>query len=130
MIDLSNAELFLDLTTIDYDGSFFDLHNEYECTEINYNLFEKSINFLFQPRASAQIKKDLYLLFEDATIANCTINLKRTADSGTLDLFYRGRYEIADKIFETSSDGENIFYVNFIEGDSFIIFSKKVTLKH
>ena len=130
MIDLSNAELFLDLTTINYDGSFFDLHNDYEGADINYNLFEKTISFLFQPRASAQLKKDLYLLFEDATIANCTINLKRTADSSTLDLFYRGRYEIADKIVEISSAGENIFYVNFIEGDSFIIFSKKVTLKH
>lgn len=50
MIDLTNTELFLELTTIDYNGSFFDLHN--------------------------------------------------------------------------------VCYVDFIEGDSFIIFSKKVTLKH
>jgi hypothetical protein len=29
---LSNRiETLLDLTTIDYDGSFFDLHNDYEC---------------------------------------------------------------------------------------------------
>ena len=130
MIDLTNAELFLDLTTINYDGFFFDLHNDYECADINFSLSEKTIGFLFQPRGSAQLKKDLYLLFEGATIANGTINLKRTADSSTLDLFYRGRYEIAGELFEISSEGDNVYYVNFIEGDSFIIFSKKVTLKH
>ena len=128
MIDLTNTELFLDLTTIKYGESFFDLHNDYDCTDINYKLLSKTISFLFQPSTSEPLKKGLCLLFEDATIVDFNVNLKRTSDSFTLDLFYRGRYEIDGKLFEISPHGEGYFYIGFFEGDSFEIFSKKVTL--
>jgi hypothetical protein len=74
------------------------------------------------------MKKDLCLLFEEATIANFNVNLKGGEDSCTLDLFYRGRYEIAGNLFEISPHGESVFYIDFFDGDSFIIFSKKVTM--
>lgn len=128
MIDLTNTELFLDLLTIKYGESFFDLHNDYDCTDINYKLLDKTIRFLFQPRIPEPMKKDLCLLFEEATIASFNVNLKCTADSCTLDLFYRGRYEIDSDLIDVSPHGEGIFYIDFWEGDSFIIFSKKVTL--
>jgi len=129
MIDLTNAELFLDLTTIHNGESFFDLHNDYNCADINYKLLDNAISFLFQPKPPELMKKDLCLLFEEATIVDCTINLKRTDDSSTLDLFYRGRYEIAGNLFEISANGEGVFYIELLEGNSFIIFSKKVTLE-
>jgi hypothetical protein len=128
MIDLTNAELFLDLTTIKYGESFFDLHNDYDCTNINYKLLSKTISFLFQPSSTEPLRKSLCLLFEDATISNCNLNLMRTSDSFTLDLLYRGRYETEGNLFEISPNGDGYFYIGFIEGDSFEIFSKKVTL--
>src|SRR5687768_9975936 len=119
MIDLTNTELFLELTTIEYGESFFDLHNDYNCVDINYKLPDKTIRFLFQPRIPEPTKKDLCLLFEEATIADLHVNLKRTEDSCTLDLFYRGRYEIDGNLIEFSPLGEGIFYIDFWEGDSF-----------
>jgi hypothetical protein len=35
---------------------FIDLHNDYDCTDINYKLPDKTISFLFQPRNSAPAK--------------------------------------------------------------------------
>jgi hypothetical protein len=128
MINLTNTELFLDLNTVKYGESFFDLHNDYDCTAINYKLPDKTISFSFQPRIHESAKKELCLLFEEATIANLNVNLKRTPGSCTLDLFYRGRYEKDGNLFEITPNGEGVFYVDFWEGDSFIIFSKKVTL--
>jgi hypothetical protein len=104
------------------------LHNDFDCTDINYKSLDKTISFLFQPRNSAPTNKELCLLFDDATIQNFNVNLKRTADSCTLDLFYRGRYEKDGNLFEISTQGEGVFYIDFLEGDSFIIFSKKVTM--
>jgi hypothetical protein len=127
-IELTNTDLFLDLTTVKYGESFFDLHNDYDCEGINYKLLNKTISFLFQPRIPEQAKKELCLLFEEATIADFKVNLKHTADRRTVDLFYRGRYEMGGNLFEISPNGEGIFYIDFWEGDSFVIFSKKVTL--
>jgi hypothetical protein len=62
MIDLTNTELF------------FDLHNDYDCTAINYKLPDKTINFLFLPRIHDPAKKELCLLFEEATIADFNVN--------------------------------------------------------
>lgn len=128
MIDLTNTELFLDLTTIDHGESFFDLHNDYSCTDINYKLITKTISFLFKPRITGPTAKDLCLLFEDATIVIFKFNLKGTAESCVLDSFYRGRDEIEGNVFEISPHGEGVFYIEFLGGDSFTIFSKKVTL--
>ncbi|WP_207515627.1 hypothetical protein [Longitalea luteola] len=128
MIDLTHAELFQDLTTIDYENSFFDLHNDYACTGIDYQSANKTVGFLFQPITKDSGKKVLLLQFEDALIASFSVNLRRTADSNTLDLFYRGRFEISGKLFDFHPDGGGVFYIDFWEGDSFTISSKKVTL--
>ena len=127
-IELINAELLKDLTTVEAGETFFDLHNNYVCTNINYKLQAKTLSFLFEPGLADVTKNPLCLLFENVTFSNFELYLKSTVDSSTLDSFYRGRYEIEGSLFEYTPTGEAYFYMEFIEGDSFEFFSSKVSL--
>jgi hypothetical protein len=127
-IELTNVELFKDLTTLEAVDTFFDLHNEYTCTNIDYKLLDKTLGFLFEPNKSNAAKNNLYLLFENATISNFNLYLNRTTDSSTLDSFYRGRYQLENALFEYAPSGEGYFYLEFIEGDAFECFAGKVSL--
>lgn len=128
LIELTNAELLKDLTTVETVDTFFDLHNEYICTNIDYKSSDKTLFFLFEPNKNDAAKNNLYLLFENATIANLNFYINKTADSSTLDSFYRGRYQIEDALFEYAPTGEGYFYLEFMEGDAFECFAGKVTL--
>jgi hypothetical protein len=127
-IELLNAELLKDLTTVEAGETSFDLHNDYVCTNINYKLQTKTLSFLFEPSLADVAKNPLCLLFENVTFSNFKLYLKSTADSSTLDSFYRGRYEIDGSLFEYATTGEAYFYMEFIEGASFEFFSDKVSL--
>lgn len=127
-IELTNVELFKDLTTLEAEETFFDLHNDYTCTNIHYKRSDKTLGFLFEPNKSDAAKNNLFLLFENATLSNFNLHHNRTTDSSTLDSFYRGRYQIDDALFEYAPTGEGYFYLEFIEGDTFECFAGKVTL--
>jgi hypothetical protein len=128
IVELTNAELFKDLTTVDAGEALFDLHNNYVCTNIDYKPETKSLFFLFEATMADAEKKHLCLLFENVTFSTFRLFLKRTADSSRLDSFYRGRYEKDGALFEHAPTGETYFYLEFIEEDSFEIFSSKVSL--
>jgi hypothetical protein len=55
--------------------------------------------------------------------------MTRTEDANILDLFYRGRFEIDGKLYGTSEKGENYFYLDFLEDNSFEIFATEVFLR-
>jgi hypothetical protein len=128
IIELTNAELLKDLTTVETVDTFFDLHNDYTCTNIDYKLLDKMLGFLFEPNKSDAAKNNLYLLFENATIVNLNLDLTRTTDGSTLDSFYRGRYQLEDTLVEYAPTGEGYFYLEFIEGDEIECFAEKVSL--
>lgn len=46
-IELTNVELFKDLTTLETVDTFFDLHNDNTCTNIHYKRSDKTLGFLF-----------------------------------------------------------------------------------
>jgi hypothetical protein len=127
-IELTNVELLKDLTTLETAETFFDLHNDYICTNIYYKSLDKTLSFMFEPAIGNAAKSSLCLLFENVTISNFNLYLNRTTDSSTLDSFYRGRYQIDDTLFEYAPTGEGYFYLEFIEGDAFECFAGKVTL--
>lgn len=128
LIELTNAELFKDLTTLGNVDTFFDLHNDYTCTSIDYKSFDKTLGFSFQPNNINDTKKNLYLLFENVTLSNFNMYHNRTTDSGILDSFYRGRYQNEGALFEYTPTGEGYFYLEFIGGDAFECFAGKVTM--
>jgi len=48
MIELTDAELFKDLTCIEHNGKIYDLHNDYDCTSLSYDIESESINIVFE----------------------------------------------------------------------------------
>lgn len=128
MIDLTNVALFDDLTTVNYDGGYFDLHNDYYCKNIRWLSANRAVSFLFNPRDPSSDKCPLVLQFEEASVPVFTVNFERSADSSTLETFYRGRYVLDGDLLDCTPDGERYFYINFWEEDVFEILSKKVSL--
>jgi hypothetical protein len=128
IVELTNAEILKDITTVESGEVFFDLHNDYVCTDIDYKSQTKTLFFLFEPTMADAEKKHLCLLFENVIFSTFRLFLKRTADSSRLDSFYRGRYEKDGALFEHAPTGEAYFYLEFIEEDAFEIFSSKVSL--
>lgn len=128
IIELTNVEILKDLTTVETGETFFDLHNDYCCTDIDYKSTSKTLRFTFESRIADAAKNKLYLLFENVTFSTFNLYLKRTTNSCTLDSFYRGRYQIGDTLFEYAPTGEGYFYLEFIEEDAFELFAGKVNL--
>ena len=123
MIDLTNIALFESLASIESGGTTIDLHNDYDCTDIRYDVEEKLFELTFQATDSTIVLK-----FEGASISKFNLVPKRTEDSSTLNNFYRGRFVVNEKIFEYSPSGEGYYYIEFEEGDAFEVFAGKVFL--
>ncbi|MCO5242029.1 MAG: hypothetical protein M9904_18470 [Chitinophagaceae bacterium] len=130
MIDLTDTSLFQDLTYIQFDNAGFDLHNDYHCVEIAYNSKDDSIQFTFNPTKKGIIDMQVYLFFQNAKIENLNLVFERTADTTTINNFYRGKFERENTLLEYLETGERFFYIEFEEGDKFEIFARRVFLSY
>jgi hypothetical protein len=126
VINLTDIELFKDLTSVEVEDRVIDLHNNYNCRSINYTIDNKTIEILFELRDTKLNK--LCLLFEGAVIAKSSYFFNRTTDASTINSFYRGKFEANGGLLEYSVSGESYFYMEFEEGDTIEMFAKKVTL--
>jgi hypothetical protein len=129
MIELTDVELFKDLTLIEQDGNTYDLHNDYDCIDLSYDKESESINIVFEKHSSKSLGNDkICLLFKNVTVAKFYLFFIRTEDTSTINSFYRGKFENDGELFERSSGGAGYFYIEFEKGDKFEFFSKKVLL--
>lgn len=126
MIDLTNKELFEDITYIVILGENFDLHNDFKCIGVKYSENERRCSFFFK-KVSEEEKPVMLLLFEDAIISKCELNFQEGFTSTTLNLFYRGRFELDGKLFEKTESNEKYFYIEFETGGKFEFLATKVT---
>lgn len=125
-MDLTNSELFKDLTTVSAENQFFDLHNDYNCKAISYDSIAMILTLVFKPCSST--KKNLCMEFTGARIANFTFHLSCSKDASTLNAFYRGKFENDGVLLEYSNSDERYFYIDFEEDDKFEVFARKVSL--
>ena len=123
MIELTNVELFESLVGIESENNFIDLHNDYDCTSIQYSVETK----LFELSFHAENSK-IVLQFKDAIITKFNLVPNRTEDSSTLNNFYRGRFIVNGELFEYSLSGEGYYYIEFEEGDMFEVLAREVFL--
>lgn len=126
MINLTDIELFKDLTCLQQEDRIFDLHNDYNCTSINYNLANRTTEIIFESINSKANK--LCLLFEEASIAKFICFLNRSEDASTINSLYRGRFETSEGLSEYSASGDRYFYIEFEQGDIIEMFAQRVTL--
>jgi hypothetical protein len=119
-------ELFKDLTWLQQKNKVFDLHNDYNCVSINYDLARRITEIIFES-INSKLNK-LCLLFEESSIVKFIFFLNKSGDASTINSFYRGRFETSEGLAEYSASGGRYFYIEFEEGDIIEMFAQRVTL--
>jgi len=122
MIALSDVELFKSLMELKMAGEYIDLHNDYECHNIIYDFEKGYLRLLFKGN------KSLILEFSDVVIAKLNLQPQETSDRGTLNNFYRGRFEINGTLYETSEEGRKYFYLEIEAGGGLELYASDVFL--
>ncbi|MFT3701671.1 MAG: hypothetical protein QM802_04850 [Agriterribacter sp.] len=125
MIDLTDVQIFKDLTYIETEEAGFDIHNDYSCIQTSFDATDNTLKFSFQSSKDSILKYRLELIFQNIKIEKFDLLWERNEDSGTLNNFYRGKFEIQNSLVEFLDTGERFFYIEFEMGDKFEISAKK-----
>ncbi len=126
MVIATSIEFFKNLAQYDYDGKYYDLHNDYDCEKI----------FLKEEILSLCLKKNsmesmvIFLKFTDVEMTMMNFFNFNEVKNLTIDNIYRGRFEIDGQLNEVSSNGKAYFYVDFYEGQSLEFWAKSVEMKN
>jgi hypothetical protein len=126
MIELTNIELFKSLVSLELDKTVIDLHNDYDCTSLQYKAEERLLEFCFEVVDGNS--STVIVRFEGATVSKFNLLRKATKDACTLNNFYRGRFEVNGKLLEYSPLGERYYYIEFEDGDVFEVLAQEVFL--
>lgn len=122
MLDLTEFALFESLLIFETSNGVIDLHNDYECHGIEYDFESQCLKCSFKGSGN------LILEFRNVIIAKLNLLLQLTSDSGTLNNFYRGRFEINGTLYECSNEGRRYFYLEFEAGDALELYAGNVFL--
>lgn len=117
-------ELFRNLVQYEYNGKYYDLHNEYECDKI---IFLNGV-LLFRLRCISD-SSFLLLKFTDVKIVQFDFFNIQNAKGLTLDNLYRGRAESKEHLIEISEDNMGYFYLEFYEGQKIEFWAKGVDME-
>ncbi|MDB5129324.1 hypothetical protein [Mucilaginibacter sp.] len=131
-IDLTNSELFKSFAEFEQEELHIDLHTEFDCDAIDFSSSKKQLKLSFKPNKYCKCEvKSVEVVFDDCTIERYCSKFDRTnTDSGTLDIMYRGRFEIGnDELGEISRAGLYYYYINFLPDVDFELFARSVKAK-
>jgi len=131
-IDLTNSELFKSFAEFEHEDLHIDLHNEFDCDAIDFSSSKKQLTLSFKPNKYCKSElKGVEVVFDGCTIERYCSKFDTTnTDSGTLDIMYRGRFEIGnDKLGEISPAGLYYYYINFLPDVDFELFARSVKAK-
>lgn len=121
----TKLELFKNLAEWDFNGVYYDFHNEFECLSIRY----ESSNLILGFRELARPSNRLRIVCENAELTRIDLPLEERQEAFTLDTFYRGRYEERARLIEVDKLDRVYFYLEFYEGPSFELWAKHIHLK-
>ena len=125
MIQVKTIALFENLSQYDFEGQYYDLHNNFCCVRILLN-GDDALVIVFE----SVIDKSLVMLrFQDVVLKKFEYFNSKEVENLTIDNLYRGRVEIDGKLKEFSDDGKGYFYLEFDEGQKVEFWSKGLTVK-
>jgi hypothetical protein len=131
-IDLTNSELFKSFAEFEQDDVYIDLHNEFDCKAIAFPGSKKRLTLSFQPNEYCTREiSGVEIVFDDCSIEQYSAKAdKPNTGLGTLDIMYRGRFEMNNgQLGELSDDGMYYYYINFLPGVAFELFARSVKAK-
>lgn len=113
MIRANTLEFLENLVQYDYNNHYYDLHNDFYCTQV---LFEGSIIILMFESISNH--NTLLVKFTKAEIVNFKFFSSAREKKLTIDTMYRGRALVDGKLVDISNDDRAYFYIEFYEGQA------------
>ncbi len=117
MIDLKELEFIEDIGQHEYNGRYYDLHNEYECIKIRLEDGVLRLNF-------RHVLHHNIVGMEFMNVVMTVFNIQDlVAESLTIDNIYRGRFLEDEILKDLSADGKSYMYIDFVEEISFEFFS-------
>jgi hypothetical protein len=125
MLSITDYKLFEDISEFLFDGHRINLHDDFECTQIQF--FGESGLFLFT-FTHLEERQIVELQFHNARLSSLDFNFPLNTNASTLEIFYRGRFEEDGILQEVTINNEKMFYLEFNEGVVINLFAKQVTL--
>lgn len=119
---MDNINLFENLAQNNYNGQYYDFHNNFSCTKI---LMKYDILTLFFINSENVI---VSLQFQEASIVLFDFYNAKNTIYLTIDNIYRGRFEEGGKLLDITKDGKFYFYLEFVEGQKIEFFAKRIIL--
>jgi hypothetical protein len=119
---MDNIKLFENLAQNNYNGQYYDFHNNYLCTKI---LVKDNVLTLFFTNNDNAI---ISLQFQDVSIEYLEFFNVKNINHLTIDNIYRGRYEKDGELVDITKSGKYYFYLEFVEGQKVEFFARNIIL--
>lgn len=123
MINVSSIEFLKSLAQYDYDGHYYDFHNDYSCEKLSF--LDGALVILFKKNVDGS---ESSLNFFDAQIS--AFEFYYGKEPLVVDSLYRGRVELDGELRDLSDDGKGYFYMEFCEGQRLEFWAKGVSVEH
>lgn len=123
MITALSIPLFESITQHNYNNIYYDFHNDYNCTSINLENSLFTLTFTKISDASVVV-----LIFHNTVFTKLNLRILQEPDADTIDMIYRGRFELDNKLSETDGYGRGYFYIAFCDETSIELWAESIAL--
>ena len=110
-------KLFENLSQLEFENTFYDIHNDFSLNGIEYEGNTLTISFL-----SDSSKSIFAFCFKDAKIEKIQLFDKPEF----IDSIYRGKFEQDNVLIEKNTNNQYYFYIDFVSGLSIELWSKEL----
>jgi len=122
------TELFKSLVEIEVNDYCIDLHNDYDCTQLNYSGSNNELLLSFRCIRDNSKYPSVILQFDQVELKKMNIDLQVNAQCRTIDNLYRCRFALGETLIEHSPGGQSFYALEFCEGHSLEFFAGNLLL--
>jgi len=116
--NLAELPLFEIFLSIKRNGKWYDLHNEFICSEVSV----RDSELIFKMRS--ETGSEARIVFEEYKILENKFSLGDLTKSRTLDNLQRCKTVVDGELIESTNDGLKCFLIEFYEGQQIELISK------
>ncbi len=121
--DISKFDLFEPILDFKIGDEYVDLHNDFNC--VNIEEFADKQNIVLYFTSISSDSKKIAIRFDDAKLATSKYKLTDKKRYTTLSNFHHGKFENKNSLNEKNEQGQKYFYLDFFEGQHLEIFAKQ-----
>ncbi|MBP7345690.1 MAG: hypothetical protein KA952_04035 [Sediminibacterium sp.] len=125
MMNANDIELFKNLSQEEYNGKYFDFHNDYDCVKVIL-FVDGFLTLIFRNIVNKQMVK---LKFSDVTISTMDFFNFNKVENLTIDNLYRGKAELEGELVELKNGNIGYFFLEFDEGQKLEFWSSGVEVE-